>query len=148
MTHKTLFAWLALAVCCAASRATAQPRAVTQLSLEPRPSFVISESQLRPNDTRPLRSLLESRWPTLGTGALSRGLGRRAGTATALSPEERFGVYDAYGTYLGGPEYLEGVYASNETQVRRLTDVEEYATFGRQHPAGAVVLTWALRYRR
>jgi hypothetical protein len=76
-------------------------------------------------------------------GPLPRGNGDRPWTPPTLQPADRFGVYDAYGAFLGGPEYLAAVSTSDVRQLRRLTDTEEHAAFGRRHPAGAVVITWA-----
>jgi hypothetical protein len=137
-----------LAIPAAPSLARAQPRVLTQLSLEPRRSFVLTEPELRPNDTRSLLDVVASRWPGLAAGEPSRGAPRVAAPWGLVGPSESFGVYDIFGTYLGGPDYLESLFTSNVTEVRRLTELEEYAAFGRRHPAGAIVVTWAHRYRR
>ena len=78
----------------------------------------------------------------------SRGNGTRLWPAAPLPPWDRFGVYDTKGTFLGGPDYLAGMTTGDVLQLRRLTDTEEHAAFGRRHPAGAVVVTWAGGARR
>lgn len=145
--HTRLVAWGAIAVVCTAC-ATARPHTFAAPSSERRAAFVMDATELRPRDTRSLLSLVESRWPTLGTGAALRGFPRQAALAPIAAPLDRFGVYDREGTFLGGPEYLDAVFASNVTEVRRLTEMEAFSAFGRRHPAGAIVLTWAPGYRR
>jgi len=54
---------------------------------------------------------------------------------------DRFGVYDASGVFLGGPEMLALLPTTDVRGVRRLTDIEETVRFGRTHPAGAVIVT-------
>jgi hypothetical protein len=143
----SLAASLVIAAAAAPSPASAQPRAAAQLSLVPRSSYVLTASELRPGDTRSLLSLLATRWPTLVWGTTRNATSRMSPAGLGSGGQDRFGVYDIYGSFLGGSEYLEAVYPSNVTEVRRLTEVEEFAAFGRSHPAGAIVLTWALPSR-
>ena len=91
--------------------------------------------------TRHLADIVRERWPNLVYGDLPRGA---AGQAASI---DRFGVYDARGVFLGGPDYLQGVRAIDVVQIRRLTSSEEFALLGKRHPAGAVLLTWNLSGR-
>ena len=99
-----------------------------------RTSYVIAGASL-PGD-RLLIDVVATRWPQMVRGDLPRGELARFTTI------DRFGVYDARGTLLGGPTYLESVRAREVVEIRRLTYGEEAAKFGRGHPAGAVILTW------
>ena len=108
---------------------TAAPASTTS-----RASYVITtESQ---PGTRHLIDIVRERWPALVYGELPRG---NTGQATSI---DRFGVYDARGVFLGGPDYLQGVRAVDVREIRRLTPIEEYSMLGKRHPAGAVLLTW------
>jgi hypothetical protein len=104
-----------------------------------RGSYVISTA--KEISTRQLADIVRERWPNLMYGDLPRG-----GTGQAFSMD-RFGVYDARGVFLGGPDYLQGVRAIDVVQIRRLTASEEFALLGKRHPAGAVLLTWNLSGR-
>ena len=55
---------------------------------------------------------------------------------------ERVGVY-ANEMPVGGLDYLRDLPTSAVTRVLRLTPTEELTRFGRQHPAGALVIEWA-----
>jgi len=102
-------------------------------------SYVISTaSEL---GTRNLADIVRERWPNLVYGELPRG---GIGQPVVL---DRFGVYDARGVFLGGPDYLQGVRAVDVREIRRLTAIEEYSMLGKRHPAGAVLLTWNLAGR-
>jgi hypothetical protein len=104
-----------------------------------RGSYVISTATEL--GTRHIADIVRERWPNLVYGDLPRG---PMGQAVSI---DRFGVYDARGVFLGGPDYLQGVRAIDVVQVRRLTATEEFALLGKRHPAGAVLLTWNLAGR-
>jgi hypothetical protein len=140
---------LAAAACATApgtgprSHSAAEAVAPTRPGIETRHSYVLSGDVLRRKDPQTLLDLVAERWPELVRGELPRGAGLRL-TAEPQGPnEERFGVYDARGAYLGGPEYLANVRAVDVRQLLRLTDVDERARFGRRHAAGAVVVAWS-----
>jgi hypothetical protein len=144
----SLAAALLIVAAVAPARAGAQPRSARQLSLSPRPSYVLTAAELRPSDTRSLLTLVATRWPTFVAGETRNAATRITPGGWSSGPQDRFGVYDNYGTFLGGPDYLDALFASSVTEVRRLTELEEFAAFGHSHPAGAVVLTWAVPSRR
>jgi hypothetical protein len=105
-----------------------------------RRSYVLTSAELSTEHDRWLSEVIASRWPDIVYGDLPRSPGTLR--PFDAGPNDRFGVYDARGSFLGGPDYLTSVRPSDVQQIRRLTSMEEFATFGRGHPAGAVVLTW------
>jgi len=83
----------------------------------------------------PARSLLDvmaAYWPTQ-----MRGDPR----APQFGGDQGIGAY-VNGNYMGGWDFLRTVRAGELVRVQRLTQSEEYLRFGRNHPAGAVVLTF------
>jgi hypothetical protein len=133
---------LALGACAPASATATQTFAINQARSESRQSYILSGAVLQRSDTRTLLDLVNERWPGMVRGDLPRGAGLRFGAAPPSAYPDRFGVYDTRGAFLGGPEYLASMRPSDVQQLRRLTDMEENAKFGRSHPAGAVIVTW------
>jgi hypothetical protein len=113
---------------------------------ESRFSYIVTADELVDDHSATMYTFIASRWPSMVFGDPPRGGGSYG---AVLSPtDDRFGVYDARGAYLGGPEFLLNVLPSAVQQLRRLTSMEEHTLFGRGHPAGAVILTWSGRARR
>jgi len=129
---------LALAACATGTAAGPSASVREQLASARRTtsrlSYIIEGSSLPAE--RALVDVVRERWPQLVTGDLPRG---NAGQAES---RDRFGVYDARGVFLGGPDYLQGLRAADVREIRRLTAMEEFALIGKRHPAGAVLLTW------
>lgn len=140
---------LAAAACATAPGSGRRPRSAAEALVQPRPSiemrhsYVLSGDVLRRSDLQTLLDLVAERWPELVRGELPRGAGLRLGTESQAASDERFGVYDVRGAFLGGPDYLANVRVADVRQLLRLTDVDERARFGRRHAAGAVVVAWA-----
>lgn len=124
---------LLVGACAGAGYAARGAERVTPDGAE-RVSYVIAGESLPAE--RMLADVVSARWPRLVRGDLPRG-----GAGQAESPD-RFGVYDARGAFLGGPDYLLVLRAGDVREIRRLTANEEFARYGRRHPAGAVVLDW------
>ena len=148
---------LALAACASTSYGTSyRPASRSAVAArEDTRGSVLSERALRRDDARPLVDLLHERWPGLVDllherwpglvdGALPRGASLRLAPMADAGVVDRFGVYDERGHFVGGPDQLATVRAGDVREVRRLSAVEERVAFGRSHPGGAVVLTWAV----
>jgi hypothetical protein len=102
---------------------------------------VLTAAELQNRGTRSLRDLVSNRWPAMFWGE-PRGFGVQSAARTATVDQERFGVYEAWGGYVGGPEFLAEVHPGAVRQLRRLTSEEEFTRFGRRHAAGAIIVTW------
>lgn len=136
----SLAAVMSVAACATAGSSATTPSRAASMLASPTPSttrssYVIAGASL-PSE-RQLLDVVRARWPQLLSGELPRG---NAGQTASI---DRFGVYDAKGTFLGGPEVLLNVRAREVQELRRLTAMEEYARLGRRHPAGAVLVTWS-----
>jgi len=132
-----------IGACGVAPAPGAQALALTPAHVESRQSYVLSGSALRRDDARSLLDIVAERWPNMVRGELPRGAGLRITPLPAVFTQDRFGVYDTHGAYLGGPEHLATMRSADVQQLRRLTEMEETAKFGHSHPAGAVIVTWA-----
>ena len=135
-----LFA-LATAACATAPRPMADALGHRSM-LDSRQSYVLTDAVLHRRDTQTLLDIVTERWPGMVRGDLPRGAGLIMTAASPRPDDDRFGVYDVRGAFLGGPEYLANVRPADVQQLRRLTQVEENARFGRRHAAGAVVVAW------
>jgi hypothetical protein len=124
---------------CAGSRG---PAPALGAHIAARNAYVIDGAALRASDLRTLAEVVSHRWPSLVYGDLPA-------TYSSVAPglnarvSDRFGIYDPTGAFLGGPDVLQTIGTAAVRRVVRLTAVDEFATFGRQHPAGALVVTWA-----
>jgi hypothetical protein len=132
---------LSTAACATAPRPAANALGHRSM-LDSRQSYVLTGAVLHRRDTQTLLDLVAERWPGMVRGDLPRGAGLIVTAASPRADDDRFGVYDIRGAFLGGPEYLANVRPADVQQLRRLTQVEENARFGRRHAAGAVIVAW------
>jgi hypothetical protein len=107
-----------------------------------RGSYLLGAAELRQAETRTVLDVVGNRWPAMVRGDLPRGGSMRLTGPDTPIFQDRFGVYDSRGTFLGGPEYIASLHTEDILELRRLTEMEERIKFGRSHPAGAVILTW------
>jgi len=134
---------LVTAACATAPRSSVGALGPAPTRLAARQSYVLSGDVLHRRDTQTLLDIITERWPGMVRGELPHGAGLVMSAAAPSAFDDRFGVYDVRGAYLGGPEYLANVRPADVQQLRRLTEVEEHAHFGRRHAAGAVIVAWA-----
>lgn len=138
-------ALVALAACGPAPYAAAPMHAPTPAPMiDSRASYVLGPTALDQAEGRSLLDLVDARWPGMASGALPRGGSATHAVRPADPDADRFGVYDARGNFLGGPQQLAAIRPGSVRELRRLTEMEERMTFGRGHPGGAVVVTWRL----
>ena len=109
---------------------------------------MLAGADLPSDDGRLLLEIVDARWPGMVRGDLPRGADQCLSICATPATPDRFAVYDARGTLLGGPESLAGIRITDVRALRRLTDIEERAAFGHRHPAGAIVVTWAVERAR
>jgi hypothetical protein len=127
---------------CAANARPAGPVSAMVAHSTARAAYVLDATALGATERRTLFEVVCNRWPSLVYGELPATFSSASPGPTAR-PQDRFGIYDPQGAFLGGPDLLLTVNTSAVRRVVRLTGIEEFAAFGRQHPAGALVVTWA-----